>query len=71
MYHGDIKLENIMLSSWNWLLLTDFAPFKVRFNNFFNYIGILIDSVRFINSFQREVSEYLNVTVNFLFFLDT
>jgi len=29
--HGDIKLENIMLSSWNWLLLTDFAPFKPIF----------------------------------------
>lgn len=26
--HGDIKLENIMISSWNWLVLTDFAPYK-------------------------------------------
>lgn len=26
--HGDIKLENIMLTSWNWILLTDFASFK-------------------------------------------
>ncbi|RLU24739.1 hypothetical protein DMN91_002829 [Ooceraea biroi] len=26
--HGDIKLENIMITSWNWILLTDFASFK-------------------------------------------
>ncbi|NXK88281.1 PI3R4 kinase, partial [Formicarius rufipectus] len=26
--HGDIKTENIMVTSWNWVLLTDFASFK-------------------------------------------
>jgi phosphoinositide-3-kinase regulatory subunit 4 len=26
--HGDIKLENIMVTSWSWLTLTDFASFK-------------------------------------------
>ncbi|XP_023244916.1 phosphoinositide 3-kinase regulatory subunit 4 isoform X2 [Copidosoma floridanum] len=26
--HGDIKTENIMITSWNWILLTDFASFK-------------------------------------------
>lgn len=26
--HGDIKLENIMVTGWNWVLLTDFASFK-------------------------------------------
>ena len=26
--HGDIKSENVMLTSWNWVLLTDFANFK-------------------------------------------
>ena len=26
--HGDIKTENIGMTSWGWLLLTDFAPFK-------------------------------------------
>lgn len=26
--HGDIKPENIMVTSWNWLMLTDFASFK-------------------------------------------
>jgi phosphoinositide-3-kinase, regulatory subunit 4 len=26
--HGDIKPENIMVTSWNWIVLTDFAPYK-------------------------------------------
>ncbi|XP_067857094.1 phosphoinositide 3-kinase regulatory subunit 4 isoform X4 [Heptranchias perlo] len=26
--HGDIKTENVMVTSWNWVLLTDFASFK-------------------------------------------
>lgn len=26
--HGDIKTENVLLTGWNWLLLTDFASFK-------------------------------------------
>ncbi|EEB17192.1 Phosphoinositide 3-kinase regulatory subunit, putative [Pediculus humanus corporis] len=26
--HGDIKLENLMVTSWNWILLTDFASYK-------------------------------------------
>ncbi|XP_068243849.1 phosphoinositide 3-kinase regulatory subunit 4 isoform X3 [Palaemon carinicauda] len=26
--HGDIKLENVMVSSWSWLLLADFATYK-------------------------------------------
>ncbi|XP_052829468.1 phosphoinositide 3-kinase regulatory subunit 4 [Octopus bimaculoides] len=26
--HGDIKSENVMITSWNWLFLTDFASFK-------------------------------------------
>ena len=25
MYHGDIKTENILVTSWNWLFLTDFS----------------------------------------------
>ena len=29
--HGDIKLENILVSSWSWLTLTDFASFKPTF----------------------------------------
>lgn len=29
IYHGDIKTENLMVTSWNWLYLTDFsASFK-------------------------------------------
>ncbi|ODV98596.1 hypothetical protein PACTADRAFT_48318, partial [Pachysolen tannophilus NRRL Y-2460] len=26
--HGDLKLENILLTSWNWCLISDFALFK-------------------------------------------
>lgn len=29
--HGDIKSENFMVTSWNWVLLTDFASFKPTF----------------------------------------
>lgn len=46
--HGDIKLENIMVTSWNWIFLTDFAPFKptyvpeddpADYNYYFSAIG--------------------------------
>ncbi|VEU23630.1 DEKNAAC105066 [Brettanomyces naardenensis] len=26
--HGDLKTENVLLTSWNWCLITDFATFK-------------------------------------------
>lgn len=26
--HGDIKLENILVTSWHWVLLSDFASYK-------------------------------------------
>lgn len=26
--HGDIKPENVMVTAWNWIMLTDLAPFK-------------------------------------------
>ncbi|PVZ99891.1 hypothetical protein BB558_004076 [Smittium angustum] len=28
IFHGDIKMENIILTSWNWVYITDHAPFK-------------------------------------------
>lgn len=28
MPHGDIKTENVLVTSWNWIYLTDFASFK-------------------------------------------
>ncbi|XP_065061458.1 phosphoinositide 3-kinase regulatory subunit 4-like [Rhopilema esculentum] len=28
VYHGDIKSENVLVTSWNWVLLTDIASFK-------------------------------------------
>ena len=26
--HGDIKCENVLVTSWNWVFLTDFASYK-------------------------------------------
>ena len=28
VFHGDIKSENILVTSWNWIYLTDFASYK-------------------------------------------
>lgn len=40
--HGDLKIENIMLTSWNWVFLTDMAAFKptnlpINDPSFFSY----------------------------------
>lgn len=26
--HGDLKCENVMVTSYNWVYITDFAPYK-------------------------------------------
>ncbi|KAF9586481.1 Serine/threonine-protein kinase [Lunasporangiospora selenospora] len=31
IYHGDIKTENCLMTSWNWVYLSDFAGFKPTF----------------------------------------
>ncbi|CAO3608965.1 unnamed protein product [Cunninghamella blakesleeana] len=31
VYHGDIKTENILITSWNWAYLVDFASYKPTF----------------------------------------
>ncbi|KAI8361053.1 hypothetical protein B0O80DRAFT_148594 [Mortierella sp. GBAus27b] len=31
VYHGDIKTENCLMTSWNWVYLSDFAGFKPTF----------------------------------------
>ncbi|KAI8081764.1 uncharacterized protein BX664DRAFT_388695 [Halteromyces radiatus] len=31
VYHGDIKTENILVTSWNWTYLVDFASYKPTF----------------------------------------
>ncbi|ORE14905.1 kinase-like protein [Rhizopus microsporus] len=28
VYHGDIKTENVLVTSWNWAFIVDFASFK-------------------------------------------
>lgn len=49
--HGDIKQENIMVTSWNWIFLTDFAPFKPTYipeddPADYNYYFSAIDATR-------------------------
>ena len=29
--HGDLKAENCLLTSWSWVLIADFAPYKPTF----------------------------------------
>ncbi|KAI8337040.1 hypothetical protein BC941DRAFT_513702 [Chlamydoabsidia padenii] len=31
VYHGDIKTENVLVTSWNWAYLVDFASYKPTF----------------------------------------
>ncbi|ORZ03447.1 hypothetical protein BCR43DRAFT_483381 [Syncephalastrum racemosum] len=31
IYHGDIKTENVLATSWNWVYLVDFSPYKPVF----------------------------------------
>ena len=47
--HGDIKLENVMITSWNWVVLTDFASFKPTFlpeDNPTTYFSYYFDTSR-------------------------
>lgn len=37
--HGDIKCENVMVTSWNWLFLTDFASYKPTYLPADNPVG--------------------------------
>lgn len=39
--HGDVKSENVMVTSWNWLLLTDFSPYKPTFLPAANDVAVL------------------------------
>jgi phosphoinositide-3-kinase regulatory subunit 4 len=34
IYHGDIKTENILVTSWNWLYLTDFSSARRQSGRF-------------------------------------
>ncbi|KAJ3628705.1 hypothetical protein Zmor_003943, partial [Zophobas morio] len=76
--HGDIKSENVLITSWNWVLLTDFAIFKPTFLRkdnpaafafFFDTSGrrtCCIAPERFYNSLdssERSCQCYLSVSV--------
>lgn len=67
--HGDIKLENILITSWNWILLSDFASFKPTYlpeDNPADYTFFFdtsrrrtcyIAPERFVKSYSSEVSQ--------------
>lgn len=67
LYHGDLKFENIMLTSWNWAYLTDFACYKptyisdsICFSYYFDTNGTRICNLapeRFIDSAQAALLE--------------
>jgi phosphoinositide-3-kinase regulatory subunit 4 len=42
--HGDLKIENILLTSYNWVLLSDFANFK---STFFAYVNKIFQKMFF------------------------
>jgi serine/threonine protein kinase len=39
--HGDIKAENVLLTSWGWAFLADFAPYKPTYLPADNPVGVL------------------------------
>ncbi|XP_075209888.1 vacuolar protein sorting 15 isoform X2 [Lycorma delicatula] len=69
--HGDIKLENILVTSWHWVMLSDFASFKpthlpednpADFSYFFDTSRrrtCYIAPERFIKSLPSETSSQL------------
>lgn len=73
--HGDIKLENVMVSSWNWLLLADFATVKptllpeddpANYTYFFDTSRRRICYIapeRFIKTVQRDAQQLLLMPV--------
>lgn len=69
IHHGDIKAENVLVTSWNWIYLSDFAPFKptylpednpADFSYFFDTSGRRICYVapeRFLGAGERRREE--------------
>lgn len=43
VYHGDIKSENVLLTSWGWALLSDWAPYKPTYLPSDNPVGGFLD----------------------------
>jgi phosphoinositide-3-kinase regulatory subunit 4 len=37
--HGDIKCENVLVTSWNWVFITDFACYKPTYLPADNPVG--------------------------------
>ena len=42
--HGDIKCENVLVTSWHWILLADFASYKPAYLPADNPVSMLLSS---------------------------
>ena len=72
IYHGDLKADNIILTAWDWVFLTDLAPFKPSripdddpsfFSYYFDTSGrriCLLAPERFCPSSNTNTNIYLN-----------
>ena len=45
--HGDITCENVLVTSWNWVFLADFAPYKPTHLPADNPVRILIERMSY------------------------
>lgn len=72
IYHGDLKTENILLTSWNWVLVSDFATLKPvylpednpsQFSFYFDTSkrhSCYLAPERFVSKDEEQVSEMNN-----------
>ncbi|KAF9102549.1 Serine/threonine-protein kinase [Mortierella sp. GBA35] len=55
VYHGDIKTENCLMTSWNWVYLSDFAGYKPTFlPEMFKYRSGEYDPTPYINKIEDD-----------------
>jgi phosphoinositide-3-kinase regulatory subunit 4 len=74
--HGDIKPENVLCTTWNWLVLTDFGTFKpanlpnddpTDFQFYFDTMGRSSCYIAPERFFRREMKSGLQRSINSAF----
>ncbi|KAF9336731.1 Serine/threonine-protein kinase [Podila minutissima] len=61
VFHGDIKTENCLMTSWNWVYLSDFAGYKPTFlPEMFKYRSGEYDPTPYINKIEDEHIKYIH-----------